>query len=243
MKYLYIDSKDASGGFRINLSTAENYLSGCQEVALHSVSMLHNFYNVTTDTTINFSEPSGGGGTGASFVIPAGNYTYSEITALMKAGLDANSPNTQTYSFSVNLPTNIVTLNSTGSFRLNSSLVSTRLGFGPNDRDSDGGNNVVGVEPLDLLSPKVVYLSASMISDSHRYIENNGASNELLTSTISRIPITVSYGSLLNYESNTLQWHQITSHVATSLIFKLFDEENNELSLGTYPMSITLAYR
>ena len=234
-RYVKINSKDrvqgTSSNFSIDLSQDQT-THKVHEVHIMSASILHNFYNITTNNSSLVVIGSIGGLN--VFSVSEGFYTTTELLAELKTQIDAFYAPT-TITFTQDPLTNKISYTAVGE---NISFVSV----GDNALSTMAPNlGITTTTPSALTgtfsdTPSLngvehVYIQSSKLNGNPTVTSRGGVFDD----TFLAMPVRVPYGFLITYQAQAAHQEQITYNTIrdlSTLDIRITDDDGNELDVG-----------
>lgn len=173
-------------------------------------------------------------GSVVSATITPGNYSKAQFETEVKAQLEAESPNTRTYTVSISTTTGKITITgSTGTFEIKSCSALALLGF---DNATSQAVTQVGSNVVNLAGPCCIQLRSSALGSSMRFgsnIYNQSQNNNVLAT----VPIQNGSFQVQTHQPET-RFHDVEQQL-TVIDYYFTDDEGREIGFNGVPTHVT----
>jgi len=208
---LTTNPSDASWNIRVLMND-----SGFHRIALKSVTLanIRPLFHSGNNTLV-FEED--GAGTDFTATILEGTYTASELVTELKTRLDAAGDNVYTVSYDSKTFKLTIETNGTSIRILDTSTCLNEIGY--RAQTSFVATSTTGDFPIRLDGTQFIDLLTNLSVDG---ISSNGLSN-----IFSRVPMNVPIGTVLSYESDELEFKQLSGDSLQSIQIRLRDDRGS----------------
>lgn len=210
---------------------------GLSQVALYSFTLTNSYYNVdSSNNTINFQENIGAP---ATAVIPIGSYSLSQILPVIKAQMEAVSPNNRIYTISAGPVSYKITISvNIGTFSILVGGLNLMMGFSTKTPTSQNASNTAG-----RVYNFSRYGNLNLITTCCKPITYNTITDNL-SGILESIPVSESSSSdIYTYRPQVLGWRDVSSSRVDVFRVQLTDDINNIVNLNGGYMTMTLIFR
>ncbi len=198
-----------------------------QQVRIDGVEFPNSYYVFNSQTnSIKFTE---NGEAEATATITPGNYTSTTILTEIKAALEAVSPDSRTYTVTLDTSTLKITIAvSSGTVIINGATSTAGEFIGFTVANSTAAS-VEGNQVLNLSGPNYLILRSNLSALYNRsfYVDGKSANN-----AVCRVPVHSNSSEVVFYDASTRPYHQCVSGDINDVSFYLTDEANRRIDLN-----------
>lgn len=224
--YVYLSSNDALFGqtnpssFTVGLNT-NSFYNQRVEISLASISFYWTEYPINSkNNTLIFRENSGT--TDLTATISEGSYTTTEMVNALKSALESAGANT--YTITYNTITKKITISAgSDTIRITGGTILNYLGL---TTSSSFATSITGANNINLAGTSYIDVVTDLGINSYRSGTYRG-------NVLARVPIDVSYGSLLIHTKDDDDGMDITGTQLNQIKIDLLDDQGQEIILSS----------
>jgi len=199
----------------------------------------------TTNNYIDFVEPANGPTT--FIVIPPGNYTIDEMITTLSDLFNTASPNSYTYTATVNPNNYKITISSTGIFNLlwatgDHSTTNPYKQLGFNLTNLTGNTAYTAQNLYNMSGDNYIYIKCNQVLGFDNAITNSNTTID--SKIVTRVPVTVNSGETITYRPSAPITTQLlfndNNNFTVTLEFSLTGRNNKPLDLNGHNWSFIL---